>query len=104
MGPERGVAPREWKSVVVEVVSPVQDDVVFVTWIVFVEQEHSGAVALGGEGAWVARVFELVGDGTLFEEGEADGLDVGQQAGGDAVVGDVEGPPFPAGPPDRVPD
>ena len=70
----------------VEVVSPVQND-----GVVFIAEEHSGAVALGSEGVRVARVGELVVDGGLVEESEACGLDLAEELGGDAVVGDVEG-------------
>ena len=76
----------------VEVVSPVQND-----GVVFIAEEHSGAVALGSEGVRVARVGELVVDGGLVEESEACGLDLAEELGGDAVVGDVEGPVVCAG-------
>nr|POF18888.1 hypothetical protein CFP56_25532 [Quercus suber] len=71
---------RERESVVVEVVSPVQND-----GVVFIAEEHSGAVALGSEGVRVAGVGELVTDGGLVEEGEACGFDLAEELGGDAV-------------------
>ena len=70
----------------VEVVSPVQND-----GVVFIAEEHLGAIALGSEGVRVARVGELVVDGGLVEEGEACGLDLVEELGGDVVVGDVKG-------------
>ena len=76
----------------VEVVSPVQND-----GVVFIAEEHSGAVALGSEGVRVARVGELVVDGGFVEEGEACGFYLAEELGGDAVVGDVEGSVFCAG-------
>ena len=63
---------------VVEVVSPVQND-----GVVFIAEEHSGTVALGSEGVRVARVGELVVDGGLVEEGEACGLDLTEELGRD---------------------
>ena len=65
---------------VVEVVSPVQND-----GVVFIAEEHSGAIALGSEGVRVARVGELVVDGGLVEEGEACGLDLVEELDGDFV-------------------
>ena len=64
----------------VEVVSPVQND-----GVVFIAEEHSGAIALGSEGVRVARVGELVVDGGLVEEGEACGLDLVEELDGDFV-------------------
>ena len=70
----------------VEVVPPVQND-----GVVFIAEEHSGAVALGSEGVRVARVGELVVYGAVVEESEACGFDLVEELGGDTVVGDVEG-------------
>ena len=64
----------------VEVVSPVQND-----GVVFIAEEHSGAIALGSVGVRVARVGELVVDGGLVEEGEACGLDLVEELDGDFV-------------------
>lgn len=73
----------------VEVVSPVQNGVVLL--------QHAAAVSLRRGGGGVAGVAELVLDGGVVEEGEAHALDVVEEGGGDAVVGDVEGTPVAAG-------
>lgn len=86
VGPARWVSTRERESVVVEVVSLVQND-----GVVFIVEEHAGAVALGSVGVRVTGVGELVVDGAVVEESEAGGLDLAEELGGDAVVGDVEG-------------
>ena len=62
----------------VEVVSPVQND-----RVVFIAEEHSGAIALASEGVRVAQVGEFVVDGGLVEECEACGLDLVEELDGD---------------------
>ena len=63
---------------VVEVVPPVQND-----RVVFIAEEHSGAIALASEGVRVAQVGEFVVDGGLVEECEACGLDLVEELDGE---------------------
>lgn len=63
--PTRSVAARERESVVIQVVSPVQNDVVLGA------EQHAAAVTFGCGGAGVAGVAELLFDWTVLEEGEA---------------------------------
>lgn len=81
---------------VIEVVPPVQHRVVAL--------EHPAPVPLRRRRARVAGVRKLLAHGEIPEEGRAQGVGAAEERAGDAVVGDVEGPPAPAGPPDLGPD
>lgn len=81
---------------VIEVVPPVQHRVVVL--------EHPAPVSLRRGGARVTGVRELLVHGETPEEGRAHGASAVEERVGHSVVGDVEGPPVSASPPDLGPD
>ena len=91
MGPEGGVAARKGQGVMIKVIPPVQNGVVG-------GDQHAASIALGSKrgGIGVARVFELLGHGTVLEETHPYPPHLVKQSLHNAVVPNLECSPFSA--------